>query len=120
MSLSKFKCHIHHRDPRFAARRSYLETLVNANPILMGLDAVLRNWRTMGTVGTRQFAACDSAVGGQGMLRCSCVGKCQTNKCSCFKAGRFCNSRCHAGSVNCCNDGVEEVAALADQPDPNN
>ena len=47
--------------------------------------------------------AVQSAVGGQGFVFCTCKGTCETQKCSCFKAGRKCNSRCHKNNTKCKN-----------------
>ena len=46
----------------------------------------------------------ESRCGGQGYLKCNCLGKnkCKTNRCKCFKAKVACNSRCH-GSMTCQN-----------------
>jgi hypothetical protein len=46
----------------------------------------------------------ESRCGGQGFLKCNCsgAGKCQSNRCRCFKAKVKCNSRCHA-SLSCEN-----------------
>jgi hypothetical protein len=45
-----------------------------------------------------------SNCGGQGFVRCNCNGtkRCQTKKCSCYKAQLKCNSRCHS-NVSCNN-----------------
>ena len=50
----------------------------------------------------RQVATMQSNGTGQGMEKCFCKTKCITNKCSCKKIGRKCNSRCHQ-STTCCN-----------------
>lgn len=42
-----------------------------------------------------------SVVGGQGFLRCNCKS-CDSQKCSCKKAGVMCNSKCHM-SLSCKN-----------------
>ena len=51
----------------------------------------------------RTHANAVSMTGGQGMTRCSCTGKCNTKHCSCKRAGRECNSRCHQKNKVCCN-----------------
>ena len=56
-------------------------------------------------VSLRSAVIAESASGGQDLVKCNCGGgakKCQTNKCSCFKAKLMCNSRCH-GSLSCNN-----------------
>ena len=51
----------------------------------------------------RTHANAVSMTGGQGMTRCSCTGKCTIKHCSCRRAGRECNSRCHKNNKECCN-----------------
>ena len=41
---------------------------------------------------------------GQGYVKCSCTGKCATNKCSCKKAGIACSSKCHGKQFECANN----------------
>ena len=100
---------------RVACKRGLLKTsylpgdlkrLPLATAALMGLDGVLEHWlRVKGdtslsrcrSIGVRVAAAANSLTGGQGMLRCSCKGACNSERCSCFKVGRLCNSRCHKG-----------------------
>ncbi|KAK7116507.1 hypothetical protein V1264_002174 [Littorina saxatilis] len=56
-------------------------------------------------VSLRSAIIAESASGGQGFTKCNCAGgprKCQTNKCSCYKAKLKCNSKCH-GSLTCRN-----------------
>lgn len=43
-----------------------------------------------------------SASGGQGFIKCGCLSKCLTKRCSCRQAGVLCNSKCH-NSHNCSN-----------------
>lgn len=50
----------------------------------------------------RSVANAQSNGTGQGMFRCNCKSKCNTNKCTCKKNNLLCNSRCHQ-SVNCFN-----------------
>ena len=83
--------------------RAYVRLLPDVSPAHLGLDTVLRDWRTMPTVPLRTLVTAASATGGQGMRRCSCKGKCDNNKCACSKAGHRCNSRCHKGSTTCTN-----------------
>ena len=83
--------------------RSYIAPQWQATPALMGLEECLSGWQGMPRVSLRACVTVQSAVGGQGMLRCDCAAKCATLKCSCFKADRKCNSRCHKGSKKCCN-----------------
>ncbi len=78
----------------------------------MGLDGLLDNdmaalkdesgnWKEIHPL--RTHARSVSMTGGQGMTRCSCTGKCDTRSCSCKKAGRECNSRCHRNNTKCLN-----------------
>ena len=83
--------------------RSYVKPIPLMTPQLVGLEQALEGWQQMKEVGLRAAMKDVSAVGGQGMLRCSCKGACNRNTCTCFKNGRRCNSRCHAGSKACCN-----------------
>lgn len=60
---------------------------------------------TIKTISVRQALANISPVGGQGVFKCSCKGKCDSNKCACFKASHICNSRCHSNNSKCSNCG---------------
>jgi hypothetical protein len=51
----------------------------------------------------RTHANAVSMTSGQGMTMCSFTGKCNTEHCSCRRAGRECNSRCHKNNTKCCN-----------------
>lgn len=82
--------------------RPYLQQL-RATPELMGLEGVLENWKNMRVLSARATSNASSLVGGQGMVRCNCLGNCLQGKCKCLKAGRLCNSRCHKGSKRCKN-----------------
>ena len=92
--------------------RSHLHYVPLATPVLVGLDSVLDAYRaevlcgveTLPRVGIRKVAAaCSVKVGGQGMFHCECKGDCSSNRCSCKKAGRVCNSRCHSHNSKCTN-----------------
>ncbi|KAK6173277.1 hypothetical protein SNE40_016757 [Patella caerulea] len=56
------------------------------------------------TVTLRQAVHKESSCGGQGYVRCNCVGskRCWTNRCKCFKNKLKCSSRCHS-SLLCTN-----------------
>ena len=58
------------------------------------------------TLSLREAVISESLGGGQGFIKCNCLGekgrKCATNKCKCFKNKLKCNSRCH-GSLTCKN-----------------
>ena len=73
--------------------RPHLTAVKHATPEMMALDKLLEEYQDEGRraklkwVSVRKVAAAGSAAGGQGMLHCSCRGECNTNRCSCFKAG---------------------------------
>ena len=48
----------------------------------------------------RKVARIDSLSSGQGFQKCTCVGDCSSNRCSCRKTGQLCNSKCH-NSLSC-------------------
>ena len=48
-----------------------------------------------------------SIGGGQGFFKCGQTCKCNTKKCSCKKAGIFCNSKCHKTTPTCDNKLAE-------------
>lgn len=50
----------------------------------------------------REVATKSSVVGGQGFLKCNCISKCTSRRCSCLRGGLKCNSKCHS-SMPCCN-----------------
>ena len=75
--------------------RSCLSRVKTVSAKVMGLEGVLLEWKGMPSVSVHEAVQIDSSVGGQGMVRCDCQGKCDTKRCKCFKAGRKCNSRCH-------------------------
>ena len=87
---------------------SYL-TSVAANSEILRLASVLDEWTGLPVIKERAAAASISMVGGQGKhLGCGCKsGTCRTARCSCFKAGIKCNSKC-CGAVNknCTNKDV--------------
>jgi hypothetical protein len=99
---------------RLACKAGVLDTLyhpsymtsVAANSKVLGLDNVLDEWTGLPRIKERKAAASVSMVGGQGKhLGCGCKnGTCRTGRCSCFKAGLECNSKCHGGiNKNCIN-----------------
>ena len=69
----------------------------------MGLQETLGSWAGLHSITFREAARGASTVGGQGVTKCNCNGKCDSNRCSCYKAGRVCNSRCHWGNSKCKN-----------------
>jgi hypothetical protein len=75
------------------------------NVELNGLSEVLKNWKTLKEITEREAARNESMVGGQGKgdVTCNCKGPCNTNQCSCKKAGRICCSACHRNNFKCVN-----------------
>ena len=55
-------------------------------------------------VALRTAVQMESLCGGQGFVKCNCAGtgRCQSNRCKCYKAKVKCNSRCHA-NLSCDN-----------------
>jgi hypothetical protein len=89
---------------------SYL-TVVQSTSVIMGLEGVVDEWTGLPKIKERKAAASVSIVGGQGKhLGCGCKhGTCQTKRCSCFKAGLLCNSKCHGGiNKKCANKANKE------------
>jgi hypothetical protein len=77
---------------------------------LNGLTDALNGWESMKVISEREAARKASLVGGQGKgdVTCKCKGSCNTNSCSCFKAGRICCSACHRNNFKCCNNDRNE------------
>jgi len=73
---------------------------------LNGLTDALNGWESMKVISEREAAWKSSLVGGQGKgdVTCKCKGSCNTNACSCFKAGRICCLACHRNNFKCCNN----------------
>ena len=66
------------------------------------LELALKDWRQMVSIPLRAAAVAASFTGGQGMVKCGCGGVCG-GRCTCRKASRLCNSRCHAKNPICGN-----------------
>ena len=47
-------------------------------------------------ISLRAAANLESIGTGQGFFKCTCKGKCNTNKCKCKRKGKQCNSKCHS------------------------
>ena len=60
------------------------------------------------TISLRTVAREESIGDGQGYSRCMCKTGCVSSRCSCLKAGKLCNSKCH-GSLSCKNKSVQEL-----------
>ena len=83
--------------------RSYVDPVPEATPALVGLQAVFESYQGLPQVTMRACVRLASAAGGQGHMHCACKGACDTQRCTCRKAGRKCNSRCHKGNTTCMN-----------------
>jgi len=79
------------------------------NMDLHDLRDAFDNWRSLPKLTERAAARFISSVGGQGMIHCMCRGECNTNSCSCKKAGRQCSSRCHRNNSRCKNKHAPEI-----------
>jgi hypothetical protein len=77
------------------------------NRLVMDLEEAFTDWRSLPSITEREAARHVSSVGGQGMVKCNCKGKCTSNSCACQKAGRLCSLRCHRNN-KCCLNNKEE------------
>jgi len=77
---------------RLACKVGVMITLYGMNRIsvvktgtkeLLGLEDAFKEWKGMSTISKREAARRSSKIGGQGFIKCSCEGKCNTNFCSC-------------------------------------
>ena len=83
--------------------RSAFTPVTGMTPEVLGLTTALESWQGIPVVGIRAAMKTISAVGGQGLLHCTCKGACNSRNCKCFKNNRKCNSRCHKSSTQCTN-----------------
>ena len=85
--------------------RGDLRLREGANASDYDLQDMLEHWEEQGTkrVSVREAVALISPTGGQGYQKCSCSSKCDSKRCACFKAGLYCNSRCHPSNAKCAN-----------------
>ncbi len=66
---------------------------------LLGLQEAYLGWATMKVISEREASRNESLVGSQGMEDVTCCKMaCNSNCCSCFKAGRICTSACHCNN----------------------
>jgi hypothetical protein len=72
---------------------------------LLGLQEVYLRWGLMKVISEREASRNESLVGGQGKgdVTCNCKLACDSNGCSCFRAGRICTSACHRNNSKCKN-----------------
>jgi hypothetical protein len=76
----------------------------NSNNIaLNGLTEAFKTWKTLPVIAERQAARNKSMTGGQGVFKCNCKGKCDTERCACKKTNQICTSACNGGNVCCEN-----------------
>jgi hypothetical protein len=89
--------YVYHRLGRVTGRGNNVQ--------LNGLTEALKNWNKMPVITEREAARNESLVGGQGKgdVTCNCKGPCNTDRCSCKKAGRICSSACHRNNSKCSN-----------------
>ncbi len=64
---------------------------------LLGLQDAYLGWGLMNVISELEASRNESLVGGQGKgdVTCNCKSACNSNCCSCFRAGRICTSACH-------------------------
>ena len=83
-------------------QRQDLQFQKQSTPANHGLHLVLANYQAVPEeveqLSVTQAVRSQSCIGGQGFLRCSCKGGCQSGKCKCKAAGVLCNSRCHSSN----------------------
>ena len=89
--------YVYHRLGRVTGRGNNVQ--------LNGLTEAFNNWKKLKVITEREAARNESLVGGQGKgdVTCNCKGPCNTDRCSCKKAGRICSSACHRNNFKCIN-----------------
>ncbi len=72
---------------------------------LLGLQEAYLGWGLMKVISEWKASRNESLVGGQGKgdVTCNCKSACNSNCCSCFRAGRLCTSACHRNNSKCKN-----------------
>jgi hypothetical protein len=77
----------------------------NKTPASYGAHLInYSGWKTAETITEKSAVTNYSPAGGQGFVKCSCKGNCQTGKCQCKKRGVLCNSRCHRSNLEACTN----------------
>jgi hypothetical protein len=68
---------------------------------LLGLQEAYLGWGLMKVISEREASRNESLVGSQskGDVTCNCKSACNSNRCSCFRAGRICTSACPRNSA---------------------
>ncbi len=72
---------------------------------LLGLQEAYLGWARMKVISEWEVSINESLVGGHGKgdVTCNCKTECDSNCCSCFRAGRICTSACHRNNDKCKN-----------------
>jgi hypothetical protein len=72
---------------------------------LFGLQEAYLGWGLMKVISEQEVSRNESLVGSQGKGDVTCNGKlaCNSNCCSCFRAGKICTSACHCNNAKCKN-----------------
>ncbi len=72
---------------------------------LLGLQEAYLGWGLMKVISEWEVSRNESLVGGQGKgdVTCNCKLACNSNCCSCFRAGRICTSARHCNNSKCKN-----------------
>ncbi len=71
---------------------------------LLGLQEAYLRWGLMKVISEWEVSRNESLVGGRGSkgdVTCNCKSACNSNHCSCFRAGRICTSACHRNTAKC-------------------
>jgi hypothetical protein len=72
---------------------------------LLGLQEAYLRWGLMKVISEWEASRNESLVGSQGKgdVTCNCKSACNSNCCSCFRAGRIYTSACHRNNSKCKN-----------------
>ncbi len=72
---------------------------------LLGLQEAYLGWGLMKVIFEQEAPRNDALVGGQGKgdVTCNCKSACDSNHCSCIRAGMICTSACHRNNTKCKN-----------------
>jgi hypothetical protein len=87
----------YHKLTRVAGKGNIIE--------LLGLQEAYLGWVMMKVISELEASRNESLVDGQGKgdVTCNCKPACDSNHCSCFRAGRICTSACHRNNAKCKN-----------------
>jgi hypothetical protein len=72
---------------------------------LLGLQEAYIGWAMMKVISEWEVSRNESLVGSQGKgdVTCNCKSACNSNCCSCFRAGRICTFVCPRNNTKCRN-----------------